>query len=196
MPLNKPQRATDRHQTGTYRAQMPRHGYPGTSFYRPSRQHPPGRYDEYLRNNRVPDGQFPPRGFPPPHQERQYREDYRLHSPDFPDQLHLPGIVQELQYPALRPREHLPEALPHDYYGPSQCPPSEDLRHHPYAKRRYYDHYRMESRMSPSNEGHESDLRGIPQAVRTKRRRQDQDHEDLHPNEARPEYPLLRAIEE
>ena len=50
--------------------------------------------------------------------------------------------------------------------------------------------------MSPTNEGHGSDLRGIPQPVRTKRRRQDQDHEDLHPSEPGLEYPLPRVIEE
>jgi hypothetical protein len=50
--------------------------------------------------------------------------------------------------------------------------------------------------MSPSNEDHGSDSRGIPQPERTKRRRQDQDHEDLHPNERGPEYPLPRDIEE
>ncbi|KAK3828163.1 MAG: hypothetical protein J3Q66DRAFT_363330 [Benniella sp.] len=195
MPLNKPQRATDRYQIGAYRAQMPGDGYSVTSFSRSSRQHAPGRYDEYLRDNRAPDEQVPLRGLPQPHPERQYREDYRMHSFDFPDQLRLPGFAQELQYPAPRPREHLPEALPHDYYDPSQCPPSEDLRQLPYAKRRHYDYYRMESRMSPSNEGHGSDLRGIPQPVRTKRRRQDQDHEDLHPSGPGPEYPLPRVIE-
>lgn len=49
--------------------------------------------------------------------------------------------------------------------------------------------------MGPSNEGHGSDLQGIHQPERTKRRRQDQDHEDPHDNETGPEYPLPRGSE-